>query len=86
MTPLEFIKTCFAIACVMTFGVIYIKVSFAFVDWIVAKIRKAILKRRIKRLLRKLAESKGEALKSCKDLEGLDNLVERVKAERKWEK
>ena len=84
MGPVEFIKTCFAIACVMAFGVIYIKVSFAFVDWIVAKIRKAILKRRIKRLLRKLAESKGEALKSCKDLEGLDNLVERVKAERKW--
>lgn len=84
MGPLEFIKTCFAIACVMTFGVIYIKVSFAFVDWIVAKIRKAILKRRIKRLLRKLTESKGEALKSCKGLEGLDNLVERVKAERKW--
>lgn len=84
MGPVEFIKTCFAIACVMTFGVIYIKVSFAFVDWIVAKIRKAILKHKIKRLLRKLAESKGEALKSCKDLEGLDNLVERVKAERKW--
>lgn len=84
MAPGEFIKACFAIACVMLFFVIYIKVSFAFVDWIVAKIRKAILKRRIKRLLRKLAESKGEALKSCKDLEGLDNLVERVKAERKW--
>lgn len=84
MAPGEFIKACFAIACVMTFGVISIKVSFAFVDWLVERIRKAILKRRIKRLLRKLAESKGEALKSCKDLEGLDNLVERVKAERKW--
>lgn len=83
MTPLEFIKTCFAIACVMTFGVIFIKVSFALVDWLVERIRKAILKRRIKRLIRKLAESKGEDLKSCKDLEGLDNLVERVKEERK---
>ena len=83
MAPGEFIKACFAIACVMTFGVIYIKVSFAFVDWIVAKIRKAILKRRIKRLLRKLAESKGEVLRSCKDLEGFDDLAERTKVERK---
>lgn len=39
MTPLEFIKTCFLIACVMAFGVISIEVSFAFVDWIVEKIR-----------------------------------------------
>lgn len=39
MIPLEFIKTCFAIACVITFGVISIKVLFAFVDWIVEKIR-----------------------------------------------
>lgn len=80
MTPLEFIKTCFAIACVMTFGVIYIKVSFAFVDWIVAKIRKAILKRRIKRLLMKFAESTREALEKCESLEELDDLTERVKA------
>lgn len=84
MGPGEFIKSCFIIACVMLFFVIYIKVSFAFVDWLVERIRKAILKHKIKRLLRNLAESKGEALKSCKDLEGLDNLVERVKAERKW--
>lgn len=84
MGPVEFIKSCFVIAWVIISFAVYVKVSFAFVDWIVAKIRKAILKRRIKRLLRKLAESKGEALKSCKDLEGLDNLVERVKEERKW--
>lgn len=84
MGPVEFIKSCFAIAFVMISFVIYIKVSFALVDWLIERIREATLKYKIKRLLRKLAESKGEALKSCKDLEGLDNLVERVKAERKW--
>mgnify|MGYP004465897371 CR=1 FL=1 len=83
MEPGEFIKTCFAIACVMTFGVICIKASFAFVDWLAEQIRKAILKRKIKRLLRKLVESKGEALRSCKDLEGFDDLAERTKVERK---
>ena len=83
MEPGEFIKTCFAIACVMTFGVIYIKVSFAFVDWVVEQIGKAILKRKIKRLLRKLVESEGEVLRSCKDLEGFDDLTERTKVERK---
>lgn len=40
MAPGEFIKSCFAIASVMAFGVISIKVSFAFVDWIVEQIRK----------------------------------------------
>lgn len=69
MAPGEFIKTCFAIACVMTFSVISIKVSFAFVDWIVAKIRKAILKRRIKRVLMKFAESTREALEKRESLE-----------------
>lgn len=39
MPPLDFIKTCLAIAGVMTFGVISIKVSFAFVDWIVEKVK-----------------------------------------------
>lgn len=79
MAPGEFIKTCFAIACVMAFSVISIKVSFAFVDWLVEQIGKAILKHKIKRLLRKLAESKGEVLKSCKDLEGFDDSTERTK-------
>lgn len=40
MAPGEFIKSCFAIACVMLFFVIYIKVSFAFVDWLVDQIKK----------------------------------------------
>lgn len=39
MGPVEFIKTCFAIACVMAFGVISIKVSFALVDWLVERIK-----------------------------------------------
>lgn len=69
MTPLDFIKTCFAIACVMTFGVIYIKVSFAFVDWLAERIRKAILKHKIKRLLMKCAELKKESFENCKGLE-----------------
>lgn len=35
MGPVEFIKSCFVIACVLIFFVIYIKVSFALVDWLV---------------------------------------------------
>lgn len=69
MGPVEFIKTCFAIACVMLFFVIYIKVSFAFVDWLVDRIRKAILKHKIKRLLMKCAELKRESLENRKGLE-----------------
>lgn len=69
MGPVEFIKSCFAIACVMTFGVIYIKVSFAFVDWLVERIRKAILKHKIKRLFMKCAELKIESFENCKDIE-----------------
>lgn len=83
MGPVEFIKSCFIIACVMISFVIYIKVSFALVDWVVEQIRKAILKRKIKCLLRKLVESKGEVLRSCKELEGFDDLAERTKVERK---
>ena len=37
MGPVEFIKSCFAIACVMLFFVIFIKVSFALVDWLVER-------------------------------------------------
>lgn len=69
MEPLDFIKTCFAIACVMTFGVIYIKVSFAFVDWLVERVRKAILKHRLKRLLMKYLDLKRESLENRKSLE-----------------
>lgn len=69
MGPVEFIKSCFAIACVLIFFVIYIKVSFAFVDWLVERIRKAILKHKIKRLLMKCAELKRESLENCKDIE-----------------
>lgn len=39
MGPVEFIKSCFVIACVMISFAIYIKVSFAFVDWIVEKVK-----------------------------------------------
>lgn len=56
MGPIDFLKTCFAIACVLMFGVIYIKVSFAFIDWLVEQIRKTILKRRIKRKLIELIQ------------------------------
>lgn len=35
MGPVEFIKSCLIIACVMLSFVIFIKVSFAFVDWLV---------------------------------------------------
>lgn len=40
MGPVEFIKSCFIIACVMLFFVIFIKVSFALVDWLVERIGK----------------------------------------------
>lgn len=83
MAPGEFIKSCLAIACVVISFAICIKVSFTFVDWLVERIRKAILKHKIKRLLRKLAETKGEVLKSCKDLEGFNDSAERTKGERK---
>lgn len=83
MGPVEFIKSCFVIAWVIISFAVYVKVSFAFVDWIVAKIRKAILKRRIKRVLMKFAESTREALEKRESLEELDDLTERVKVERK---
>ena len=69
MAPGEFIKTCFAIACVMAFGVIYIKVSFALVDWLVERIREATLKYKIKRSLMGYLESERESLENRKDLE-----------------
>ena len=69
MAPGEFIKTCFAIACVMAFGVIYIKVSFALVDWLVERIREATLKYKIKRSLMGYLESERESVENRKDLE-----------------
>lgn len=57
MGPVEFIKTCFAIECVMLFFVIFIKVSFALVDWLVERIREATLKCKIKRLLMEYLEN-----------------------------
>lgn len=69
MGPVEFIKSCFIIACVMIFFAIYIKVSFALVDRLVERIRKAILKHKIKRLLMKCAELKIESLENRKDIE-----------------
>ncbi len=69
MGPVEFIKSCFAIACVMLFFVIYIKVSFALIDWLVERIREATTKYKIKRLLMEYLESERESLGNRKDLE-----------------
>jgi hypothetical protein len=69
MAPGEFIKTCFAIACVLISFVIYIKVSFVLVDWLVERIREATLKYKIKRSLIEYLESERESLENRKDLE-----------------
>lgn len=69
MGPVEFIKSCFAIACVLIFFVIFIKVSFALVDWLVERIREATLKYKIKRSLMGYLESERESLENHKDLE-----------------
>lgn len=69
MGPVEFIKSCFAIAFVMISFVIYVKVSFALVDWLVERIREATLKFKIKRLLMEYLESERESLGNRKDLE-----------------
>lgn len=69
MGPVEFIKSCFAIAFVMISFVIYVKVSFALVDWLVERIREAILKYKIKRLLMGYLKSERESLENRKDLE-----------------
>lgn len=69
MGPGEFIKSCFAIAFVMTSFVIFVKVSFALVDWLVERIREATLKFKIKRLLMEYLESEREFLENRKDLE-----------------
>lgn len=75
MGPVEFIKSCFAIACVLILFVIFIKVSFALVDLLVERIRKAILKYKIKRLLMKCAELKKESFENRKDLEEHEDKV-----------
>lgn len=69
MGPVEFIKSCFAIAFVMISFVIFVKVSFALVDWLVERIREATLKFKIKRLLMECLESERESLGNRKDLE-----------------
>lgn len=69
MEPGEFIKSCFAIAFVMISFVIFVKVSFALVDWLVERIREATLKFKIKRLLMEYLESEREFLENRKDLE-----------------
>lgn len=69
MGPVEFIKSCFAIAFVMISFVIFIKVSFALVDWLVERIREATLKYKIKRSLIEYLESERESLGNRKDLE-----------------
>lgn len=69
MEPVEFIKSCFAIAFVMISFVIYVKVSFALVDWLVERIREATLKYKIKRLLMGYLKSERESLENRKDLE-----------------
>lgn len=69
MGPVEFIKSCFAIAFVMISFVIFVKVSFALVDWLAERIREATLKLKIKRLLMEYLESEREFLENRKDLE-----------------
>ena len=69
MGPVEFIKSCFVIAFVMISFVIFVKVSFALVDWLVERIREAALKFKIKRLLMEYLESEREFLENRKDLE-----------------
>lgn len=69
MGPVEFIKSCFAIAFVMLLFVIYIKVSFALIDWLVERISEATLKYKIKRLLMEYLESERESLENRKDIE-----------------
>ena len=75
MEPIEFIKSCFAIACVMIAFVIYIKVSFALVDWLVERIREATQKYKIKRLLIEYLESERESLENRKDIEEHEDKV-----------
>lgn len=69
MGPVEFIKSCFVIAFVMISFVIYVKVSFALVDWLVERIREATLKLKIKRLLMGYLKSERESLENRKDIE-----------------
>lgn len=69
MGPVEFIKSCFAIAFVMISFAIYVKVSFVLVDWLVERIREATLKYKIKRLLMGYLKSERESLENRKDLE-----------------
>ena len=69
MGPVEFIKSCFVIAFVMISFVIYVKVSFALVDWLVERIREATLKYKIKRSLMGYLKSERESLENRKDLE-----------------
>lgn len=69
MGPVEFIKSCLIIACVMLFFAIFVKVSFALVDWLVERIREVTLKLKIKRLLMEYLESEREFLGNRKDLE-----------------
>lgn len=75
MGPVEFIKSCFIIACVMISFAIYIKVSFALVDWLVERIREATLECKIKRLLMGHLESKRESLENQKGLEEREDEV-----------
>lgn len=69
MGPVEFIKSCFVIALVIISFVIFVKVSFALVDWLVERIREATLKYKAKRLLMEYLESERESLEKRKDIE-----------------
>jgi hypothetical protein len=53
----------------MLFFAIFVKVSFALVDWLVERIREVTLKLKIKRLLMEYLESERESLGNRKDLE-----------------
>lgn len=69
MGPVEFIKSCFIIVCVMISFAIYIKVSFALVDWLVDRIREATLKIKNKTITYGVFRIRKRILVNRKDIE-----------------
>lgn len=57
MEPIEFLKVCLCIVYVVISFAIYVKVLFAFVDWLVERIGKAALEHKTKCLLMKLRQN-----------------------------
>lgn len=57
MEPIEFLKVCLCIVYVVISFAIYVKVLFAFIDWLVERIGKAALEHKTKCLLIKLRQN-----------------------------